>query len=362
MASNYNRKSSSSGSNRAPSSSRRRSSSPHRVSSPSRKTSSARAHPSGGSSYPSPPSYGQESYPPYFPQGLAYDPRGSQKKAPASLTSVRIGDLDQAYRAHRVKTSYRNYVMRIFGAIALVAVLFVVGILVYNSSLFTVTKVTVSGVEHLTASAMTDLAAVPTGTTLLRIDEAGIRSRLAKEPWVKEVAFKRVFPDTLELAITERSIAAIVDVPVDNAQKIETWAISADRIWLMPIPPQGSKEAAAINQRVYEDAASVLKITGVPYGISPHIGDSCEDENVNNALAIVNGFTTPLADQVRTVSATGTETTTLILENGVEIAFGTARDIRDKERVCLELMEKYEGTITYINVRVVDRPTWRLVE
>ena len=253
--------------------------------------------------------------------------------------------------------------MRVFGVIALIAVLAVAGILVYNSSLFTVTKVTVSGVEHLTPSAMTDLAAVPTGTTLLRVDEAGIKARLAKEPWVKEVALKRVFPDTLEIAITERTIAAVVDVPVDNAQKMESWAISADGIWLMPIPPQGSEEAASVSPKVYEDAASALKITGVPYdsGSSPRIGGSCSNENVNNALAIVSGFTTSLKDQVRTVLATGPETTTLVLDNGVEIAFGTAEDIRDKERVCLELMDRYPGKLTYINVRVVDKPTWRTI-
>ncbi|MCL1797379.1 MAG: FtsQ-type POTRA domain-containing protein [Eggerthellaceae bacterium] len=248
---------------------------------------------------------------------------------------------------------------KIFAGIVAAALVLMVGILVYNSSLFSVENVRVRGVEHLTPEEMTDLAAVPSNTTLLRVNEAAIKKRLAEEPWVKEVDLKRVFPDTLELVITERSIAAVVEVPIDNAQKMENWAIASDGMWLMAIPPQDSEEATLISPKVYEDAAAVLKITGVPYGVVPLVGTHCADENVNNALAIVAGFTTELADQVKTVTATGTETTTLVLYNGVEIAFGNSRDIRAKERVCLELMEKYAGSITYINVRVVDRPTWR---
>ncbi|MCL2825985.1 MAG: FtsQ-type POTRA domain-containing protein [Eggerthellaceae bacterium] len=288
--------------------------------------------------------------------------RGHSAQERAALSSVRIGDLNQASRAHRVHKTYRNYLLRIFLVIGLVVVLAIAGVFVYNSSLFTIDNVKVTGVSHLTQSDMEDLAAVPAGTTLLRVNEADIKSRLAQEAWVKSVTVKRVFPSTLELAITERSIAAVVEVPVDNAEKMENWAISSDGIWLMAIPDQGSEEAATVNPQVYTDAASVLKITGVPYGISPQVGAACTDDNVNNALAIVSGFTTSLKDQVVTVSATGTETTTLILQNGIEIAFGTATDIRNKERVCLDLMNKYAGKITYINVRVVDHPSWRTID
>ena len=76
----------------------------------------------------------------------------------------------------------------------------------------------------------------------------------------------------------------------------------------------------------------------------------------NNALVIVDGMTTELAGQVKKVAATETESTTLTLESGVEIMFGTAENIRDKERVCLEIMKEHPDGLAYINVRVVDRP------
>ncbi len=130
-------------------------------------------------------------------------------------------------------------------------------------------------------------------------------------------------------------------------------------MWLMAIPDQDSELGQSISQQIYEDAASVLHITDVPYGTSPETGAFCTDENVNNALDIVAGMTTSLADQVVLVKATDAESTKLTLDNGVEIAFGKAEDIREKERVCLEIMEQNPGSVAYINVRVVDRPTWR---
>ncbi|MEG0323182.1 MAG: FtsQ-type POTRA domain-containing protein, partial [Raoultibacter sp.] len=193
-------------------------------------------------------------------------------------------------------------------------------------------------------------------------DANGIQQRLLGDAWVEKAQINRVFPDTLELAITERTIAAVVSVPIDSAQTTEDWAISQDGIWLMKIPPQGSEESKSISTKVYEDAAEVLRISDVPLGVQPEVGTACTDANVTNALNIVNGLTTELADQVTEVKAAETTSTVLVLENNIEIAFGeagTTEEIRNKERVVLQLMEENPGSIAYINVRVVERPTWR---
>ena len=169
---------------------------------------------------------------------------------------------------------------------------------------------------------------------------------------------KRVFPNTLELAVTERTIAAVVAVPTEDAKSVKRWAIASDHMWLMPIPDQDSEAGKRTSPKVYEDAAAVLSITDVPYGTKAEIGTYCSDDNVSNALDIVSGMTTELAGRVTKVSATDAEGTTLTLDDNVEIAFGKAENIRDKERVVLKIMEE-NPTVVYINVRVVDRPTWR---
>lgn len=242
---------------------------------------------------------------------------------------------------------------------AIVIALVVGGVVVYNSRAFTIENVVVSGVEHLTGADMTDLASVPAGTTLLRVDTAGIQQSLLKNPWVQSVDVKRVFPDTLELSVTERTIKAVVEVPTEDATSVTLWAIASDHMWLMPIPDRDSEEGKNTSAKVYEDADAALRITDVPYGTKADVGTYCSDDNVNNALDIITGMTTDLADQVKGVSASEPEETKLILDNNVEIAFGKAENIREKERVCLEIMANDPGNVAYINVRVVDRPTWR---
>ena len=72
-------------------------------------------------------------------------------------------------------------------------------------------------------------------------------------------------------------------------------------------------------------------------------------------------MTTDLANHVETVSAAGPAETTLLLDSGVEIAFGKAENIRDKERVILQILEENPDSVAYINVRLVETPTWRSI-
>ncbi len=275
--------------------------------------------------------------------------------------SSSVRELRQADRAKRLRKSARRYVLSVV-LIIVVAVAAVGGFaVVYNSSLFTVENVTVSGVEHLTSDEMAQLANVPADTTLLRLDTDTIANRVKANAWVDDVKVKRVFPNTVELDVTEREVAAIVEIPTNSGSSVKQWAIAKDHTWLMPIPEPGSEAAKTTSAKIYEDAENVMHIKDVPIGTKAEIGKECADSNVNNALDIISGMTTELADQVKEVSAGGTAETTLILDNGVEVAFGRAEDIRDKERVVLEILAQNPDGVSYINVRMVKTPTWRAI-
>lgn len=253
--------------------------------------------------------------------------------------------------------------MGIFVTIAvLLGVFGIGGFVLSNSGAFAVEQVTVSGADHLSGDELTELAAVPAGSTLLNVDANGIATRLATNPWVKSVSVDRVFPNTLNLNITERSISAVVAVTVDSSNTVERWALSSDGMWLTKIPDdRNSAEGKALPDSVYNDAENALEITDIPYGSTPEAGSYCNNSNVENALGVIDGMTTELAGQVKSVAAASSDSTTLTLQNGIEIGFGDSNDIRDKERVCLQLMKEHEGKISYINVRVVNKPVWRSV-
>lgn len=245
--------------------------------------------------------------------------------------------------------------------IIVVLALVVAWVALSNSTVLRIEKIEAVGVEHLTADEIEQLAAVPDDATLLNVDSAAIQQNLMQDAWIESVEINRIPPNTLRLKINERAIAAVVKVPSANAKTTRRWAISADGIWLMPIPDQTSEAGQMTSQKVYEDAASALQITDVPYGEQPEIGNKCTNSYVNCALDVVNGLTTSLKDKVASVQAIDMQSVTLILDNNVEVVFGNAEDIRDKERICLELLDRYPDQITYINVRSVENPTWRSI-
>lgn len=259
----------------------------------------------------------------------------------------------------RAAGNYRKLVLAVVAVVALIAACIGGYIALYNSNVFEIEEVSVKGVDHLTASDIQNLAGVDQGTTLLNVDADRIREALLVDAWVQDVKVNRLFPHTLELDVTERTITAVVKVPSSDGTSTVDWAISSDGMWLMPIPAQDSEDGKLVNPQVYEDAANVLVISEVPYTTKPEIGTYCTDENVNNALSIVASLTTDLSSRVTAVKATETQSTTLTIKDGPDIVFGTSENIREKERVCLEIMEAHPDGVSYINVRNVSRPTYR---
>ncbi len=291
-----------------------------------------------------------------FAQGV---PRG--QGATPRMSSSTVGETLSERHRKRAREANRRRMIRLAVALSIAAVLGIAAFAVYMSPLFTIKQVTVSGVEHLTAEEMTVLANVPSDTTLLRVDTSTIRQSIMLDAWVADVKVERVFPDTLNLAVTEREMGATVEIITDDGSATELWALATDGMWLCLIPDEDSEEAQSVATQIYEDAASVLSITNVGASATPDAGTYCTDDAIVNALEVVTGLTTELKDQIVTVSASSAESTKLTLASGIEIDFGVAEDIREKERICLQLLEDYADQIAYINVRVADSPTWRAV-
>lgn len=245
---------------------------------------------------------------------------------------------------------------------AVVAALAIVITLTYlimaNTNTFEIEEIEIQGAEHLTGEEVRALVTIPQGTTLLNVDTAQIAASLERDAWVSSVEVVKSFPHKLDIIVHERKIGAIVEVTTGQEQSIQRWAISDDGIWLMVIPSRTSEVGSKLAEQIYLDAEAALHIVGIPYGIDPQIGAHCTDENVNNALEIITGMTTELLDQVKLINAAEAASIVLTLDSNIEIAFGTPDNIREKERICLEIINTKPGVV-YINVRVPDRPIWR---
>ena len=251
------------------------------------------------------------------------------------------GQLRAEERKRRAKSAYKGYVLRMLIAIALVLAVIFGAIFLYRSDAFHVENVTVSGVSHLTDHEITRIAAVPDDSTLLRLDEDGIKQRLTQNAWVQSVEVKRVFPDTVELCIVEREPAAAVRV-----NEKTTWVVADDGAWLSAATGADWDK----NPHIVDVNASIS---------APVSGVSCDDEGIMNALKVVSALSDRTKGELDSISAPSAAKTSLNLKNGVSVAFGDAGEAGAKEAAIWGILDKLAGQVSYINVRVPSRPTYR---
>ncbi len=91
--------------------------------------------------------------------------------------------------------------------IAVAAVLIGLGYLVFGSTVLETREVQVEGSQIATAEQVIEAAQVPIGTPLARIPAAAIKQRVLALPSVQDVSLKRVWPNTLVIQVTERTLA-----------------------------------------------------------------------------------------------------------------------------------------------------------
>ena len=242
--------------------------------------------------------------------------------------------------------------------VMLVAGIIVGVIYLLKSDTLEIREVEYVGVEHLTQAECEALAPSPEGQNLITFNEDTIRQGFMRDSWVESVSFNRVFPSKLQIQIKEKNIGAVVEFNSGVNQTSQSWIITLDGTWIMGVPNKDSEVGKTISQNIFTDSDAAVHIKDCPNGIAPEMGKACTDETVLNALKILNEFSTDLKDDVQSITASNINATTLQLKNNVEIAFGSADNVRDKERIAKEIMSQNDKVV-YVNVRSIDRPTWR---
>ena len=165
------------------------------------------------------------------------------------------GEFKKALRAKHHRKRRTRWI--VLGCALLCLVLAGVGIwLVSFSSVFAATEVKVSGVSLLSEQQVIDTAAVELGKPLANQDTDAIRERVAGLAPVAEVSVERRFPHTIEITITERTLAYVW---LDGG--VPRW-VDADGVVFHEgeKPAQGAVTAqvATSDQRLLKDVATVV--------------------------------------------------------------------------------------------------------
>ncbi len=257
----------------------------------------------------------------------------------SSVAAKKVADSKRTDRERRLRSQRRMLRLRL----ALILVLLfsaVFGIVsVYQSQVFEVSAVDIIGNSRLSAAEVEAIAAIPDGATLLRFPADEMVQRLVENPWIESATVTRDFPDTARIHIAERVPFAQVD-------------LGGAAFWLV------SRSGVMIAQQTPETTSTLIVIRDIA-GLDPRQGVKTVSEPLLNSLDVWAGLSEELQSLTRALSAPSIDKTALITHDDVEIFIGSADDIDKKDAVARGILGEQQGNVVSINVRTVDRPTWR---
>jgi cell division protein FtsQ len=139
------------------------------------------------------------------------------------------------------------------------AMLTLVGALAWallSSSLFDIRSVQVVGTRELPADVVRAVAAVPLGTSMMRLDTKAIETRVAAVPQVASVQVRCSVDGTVRIEVTERTPVAVVR----RGSSVHLVDATGTDYAAMPVGPPGLPELR-VTQVGPRDAATMAALT-----------------------------------------------------------------------------------------------------
>lgn len=294
---------------------------------------------------------------------VAPAPKASGTSRPkAKLSTPPAGEVPQ--RKSGANRPGSDVVVRrgIVAGIVVAALLLValVGYLVLSyTPAFTITKVETTATKHISRASIAKLAKVPKGSTLLNLDEDKVTRNLKKNPWVGSVTYERKYPDTVRIVVRERKVSALVVMSAGDV----VWYLGEGNVWIEPASIKvGESDSIDDLALAAAQKAGVMLITDVPASITPVAGSTVNSEVLNGVASYREQFGEKISSQIVSFSAVSVDSIGCTLKSGVQVSLGSPTNISSKEAVLAQILEKYQGKLTYVNVRVPTRPAYRLVD
>lgn len=243
--------------------------------------------------------------------------------------------------------------------VALLALIALIALLVLSQlPVFVIEGIDATATEHVSAETIAKLAAVDEGTTLLSVDPDEVAKNVKKNPWVKNVYIDREFPSTLKVTVEERTVSAIVICGSGTS----VWSLGDDGYWIEPTQLDSSAGDDVTTQALAKaEELGCLLITNVPGTVNPAQGSACTDDSIQDVLTYQQQLPESIRSQAQVYYAASSGSISLVLKSGLEISLGAASDVSAKSQALTEIIATYGDQLTYVNVRVPSKPTYRKV-
>lgn len=207
-----------------------------------------------------------------------------------------------------------------------VALLGVAYAVVMYSPLFDARTVSVRGTTQLTPQQVKDVAKVPHGRPLARVDLDAIRRRIAAIPRVESVSVERDWPHTVAIRVTERQVAVLL--------------------------PDSGRFA-----EIDKSGVRFGTVDAAPQGVPIVNADPAADQELLRGVTqVVGALPSAVAPRVRDITARTRDDIAITLDDGVLVLWGGAEDSPRKAEVLSALM-KHKAKV--YDVSVAEAPATR---
>ena len=207
------------------------------------------------------------------------------------------------------KTQRRRLVSGLYVAAAVIVV--IAALTWAFTAFFTVNKINVYGAGKLSAEEIIGLSGIEYGDSLILINKPKIKKNITeKSIYIEDVAVRRLFPDTVELTVTDKTVAAAFEA--NGAY----WLIS------------GNGTLLELSLNCPKDALVIRGAKLVNSAVGNHF--VCEDEArqimLEEILESLEEYS--LEEHVDSIDLSQTYAVVLTYENCFDIVLGDAKNIR----------------------------------
>ena len=188
----------------------------------------------------------------------------------------------------------------------------------FDSSLFAVRSVVVTGTRLVPESEVLAVAGVRPGTPLIRVSTARVAARVLTITQVVGVRVTKTWPDRVVIAVRERTSALAVALPGGGFDLIDANGV---------IVQSAATRPAGLPLYTTTTTAAASSLRG--------------DPDVAAAAAVLGGLPASLRSSVTSVIVPSPDQVTLNLRSGVAILWGSADDAAAKAKELAILMQTH---------------------
>ncbi len=255
-------------------------------------------------------------------------------------------NFDRALSSRRRRGLKRKFILflKIIAILALLGGLVVSFNYLYNSRYFRIKTINVTGNSHYSSEQIIKVAKVAIGANIFEINKKNIEDKLASELiWVKSISLKKIFPDKIEISITER--------------KPFIRLVYGGKYFLL------DEEAVVLSEITADEMSLYSGYLLVKNGIKfyPETGEKIAKKSILSTADIYKALDVEIKKIIKEAYISNGASSDIILMtvDGKQIIFGTSDKIVDKNAILRQILIKiYENKVFYtvIDLRNIENP------